>query len=420
VLDTVAQANLLDHLRGGQLSSGNLSNDDVYFALGSSAEHLRFVEQSTPQSWFAFTSATGFTSRELTNYVGFLVFLSFAARTVGHSPLYPEQLLRTLRKLFAEAFGCADFDDDAMLRLMNLFSLTPEEAQDYSLPVLFFRIGGYYLRYDGFLSIMSPAMGLLTIVIRKHEATWSRTLGSTLAYAADVVAASLPPYQDVAVAVRRSFAGRGDVDLALYDLTRRHLLICEVKTVYDKHRTIYQMHRFEEAKVNVQHAVDQLERTSATLSAGELSLATLFGRKVPPPLHIGKALLTWLDAVDITMDTPHEDVLSLNFATLRYLYRRSAGNITAMVRSIKELRNIWCLAVVRPLDLGQPSIKSHLEVQVPAFDSDTDLAMLGLSTLTLEELRALSEAWNLQGKPVERGDYVSYLDETRTSVARLA
>ena len=91
-----------------------------------------------------------------------------------------------------------------------------------------------------------------------------------------------------------------------------------------------------------------------------------------------------------------------------------------MVRSIKELRNIWCLAVRRPLDVGQPTVKSHLEVQVPALDSDVDLASLGLSTLTLEELRGLSEAWNPQGEPAARNDYVSYLDETRASLATLA
>ena len=265
-LNTVAEVDLLDHFHGNRLSAGQLSDDAVYFAFGSSAEHLRFVEQSTPQSWLAFTSAAGFTSRELTNHVGFLVFLSFAAQTVGHPRLYAEDLLRTLRRLFAEAFGCETFDD-VMLRLMNLFSLTPKEAQEYSLPVPFFRLGNHYLRYDGFLHIMCPAM-TATIVIRKHELSWSRTLGSTLAHASDVIAASLPTYRDVAVAVRRNIAG-GDVDLALYDLTTRHLLICEVKTVYDKHRTTYQMQRFEEAKVNVQRAVDQLARTTAALNTGD-------------------------------------------------------------------------------------------------------------------------------------------------------
>jgi len=127
-------------------------------------------------------------------------------------------------------------------------------------------------------------------------------------------------------------------------------------------------------------------------------------------------VLTWLDPVDLTMDTPHEEVLSLNFATLRYLHHRCKGNITTMVRSIKELRNIWCLAVRRPLDVGQPTVKSHLEVQVPALDSDVDLASLGLSALTLEELRGLSEAWKPQSEPAARNDYVSYLDETRPSL----
>jgi hypothetical protein len=414
-LNMAAQADLLNHLHKNQLSNNQLSDDDVYFALASSAEHLRFVEQSTHQSWLAFTAATGFTSHELTNYVGFLVFLSFAAQTVGHPRLYAEDFLRTLRKLFVDAFGLADFSDEVMLRLMNLFSLTPKEAQEYSLPVPFFRMGNRYLRYNGFLRIMSPAMGLLTIVIRKHEASWSKTLGSTLAHAADSVAASLPSYPDVAIAVRRSF-GSGDVDLGLYDITRRHLLICEVKTVYDKHRTTYQMHRFEQAKVNMQRAVDQLARTTAVLNSGALSMETIFGRKLPAPLHIDKALLTWLDPVDLTMDTPYEDVLSLNFATLRYLYQRCNGNITSMVRCIKELRNIWCLAVRRPLDLGQPTVNSYLEVQVPKLDSDKDLASLGLSTVTLHELRRLSEAWTTLGEPAAN-EYVSYLDESRKSLA---
>jgi hypothetical protein len=419
-LNMAAEADLLDHVCENQLSNGQLSDDDVYFAFASSAEHLRFVEQSTHQSWLAFTSATGFTSQELTNYVGFLAFLSFAAQTVGHPRLYSEDRLRTLRQLFANAFGCPHFSDDVMLRLMNLFSLTPKEAQEYSLPVPFFRMGRQYLRYDGFLHIMSPAMGLLTIVIRKHEASWSKTLGTTLAHAADVIAASLPSYPDVAVAVRRNFAS-GDLDLGLYDITRRHLLICEVKTVFDKHRTTYQMHRFEEAKVNVQRAVDQLARTTAVLNAGSLSVATIFGRKLSAPLHIDKALLTWLDPVDLTMDTPHEEVLSLNFATLRYLYQRCNGNITNMVRSIKELRNIWCLAVLRPLNVGQPTVNSYLEVQVPRLDSDKDLASLSLSALTLQELHGLSEAWNPQSsEPAGRNDYVSYLDQSRESLSNTA
>jgi hypothetical protein len=149
-------------------------------------------------------------------------------------------------------------------------------------------------------------------------------------------------------------------------------------------------------------------------------VTTIFGQKLPPPLHVDRALLTWLDPVDLTMDTPHEHVLSLNFATLRYLHKRCNGNISTMVRSIKELRNIWCLAVERPLDLGQATISSHLEVQVPALDADKYLEALGLSAFTLEELRRLSAAWNTDSEPADAKDYISYLDETRASLGRLA
>lgn len=47
-------------------------------------------------------------------------------------------------------------------------------------------------------------MELLTIVIRKNEASGSKTLGSTLAHASDVIAASLRSHRDVAIVVDAS------------------------------------------------------------------------------------------------------------------------------------------------------------------------------------------------------------------------
>ena len=91
-----------------------------------------------------------------------------------------------------------------------------------------------------------------------------------------------------------------------------------------------------------------------------------------------------------------------------------------MVRSTNELRNIWCVAIRRPLDLGQPTVNSHLEVQVPALDPDEGLATLGLSTMTLEELRRLQSQWNSQDVATETQEYVSYLDQTREVLSKMA
>jgi hypothetical protein len=267
---------------------------------------------------------------------------------------------------------------------------------------------------------MSPVMGLLTIAVRKHEPAWNRTLGGTLSYAADAVAASLPKYARIEVAVRRNIKGKGDIDLALYDTVSRHMLVCEVKTVYDKHRTVHQMHRFEDAKVNVTRAVDQIRRSMAAVSSGTLSAKVIFGKPFPPPVHVHGALLTWLDPIDLTMGTADEDVFSLNFAMLRYVLKRARGDVSATMRSITELRNVWCIARRRPLDLGQPDLNSDLEAQVSVLDSVTDISTLPLSAMTVEELRffpSLSDNWRTL--PEHSGITVSYLSDTRQVLSKM-
>jgi hypothetical protein len=413
VINNLAQIEALDAATGGLLSSGIASDDDVFFAFASSAEHLRFVREADPKSWGAFAESAGFTSDSLTAFAAFLVFLDFAADQVGHSLWYDQPKLLTLCGIFREAFSCESLPDGQLAHLLDLFSLPPQAAADWSLPVPFFRIGDRYLRYKGFIGIMSPSMGLLTIAIRKHEAAWSRTVGSTLARAADVLAASLPPFDRMRVAVRRGVKGKGDIDLALYDSVSGHLLICEVKTVYDKHRTVRQMRQFEDAKVRLSHAVNQLRTSIAAVSSGDLSMTSIFGCPLPPPTRIDGALLTWFDPIDLTMGSTDEDLFSVNFATFRYMLRRSEGDLPVMLRAVTELRNVWCVAIRRLLDLGQPEIDSDLEVQVSVVDAASDIDRLGLSPLAVElvrQLPALPENW--RDSPETAGTAVSYLKDT--------
>jgi hypothetical protein len=100
------------------------------------------------------------------------------------------------------------------------------------------------------------------------------------------------------------------------------------------------MHRFEEAKVNLERAIDQLRLTTNALATGGLDVSTIFGRKLAVPLHVDGVLLTWLDPIDLTMNTLHEAILSVNFATFIYLYRRSNGDLPIMIRAIRELRSV--------------------------------------------------------------------------------
>ncbi|MBX7244096.1 MAG: 4-alpha-glucanotransferase [Candidatus Sumerlaeaceae bacterium] len=100
------------------------------------------------------------------------------------------------------------------------------------------------------------------------------------------------------------------------------------------------------------------------------------------------------------------------------LFKRAQGDISAMVRSIVELRNLWCVARRRPLDLGQPEFQCDLETQVTVLDAAKDISQLALSPMTMGELAGLSalpDDW--QTVPEYSGDTVSYLADTRRTLA---
>jgi hypothetical protein len=416
LVDAPAQADLLRITKGLNDGQTELSEDAVYFAFASAREHLKFVCEADPRAWTSFEKATGVSTELLTSFSGFLVFLDFAAREFGHSLAYTEEKLKTLADIYKLAFPDAVVDADNVMTLVDQFSLTAARSCDLLLPVPFFRFGRQYLRYVGFEKIMAPAMGLLTILIRMHDNAWNNSVGGTLARAADVLAETLPSFGRLKVAVRRTLKGGGDVDLALYDVESRHLLLCEVKTVYDKHRTVLHLHRFEEAKVNVARAVGQLHDAAAAVTSGAVDTHALFQRKLPPPLRVSTGLLTWFDPVDVTVGTPYENVLSLNFATLRYLLDRAEGDVGLLCRTARELRNIWCASELRRIDL-QTDFPTRIEVQIPVLDSAADLEGLGLTSLTravLEHLPALPDTWRTSHS---ESSVVSYLTDTIATLA---
>ena len=410
LIDPLAQLDLLSALRKMDTSLKlNLENDEVYFAFASADEHLRYARDADPGAWARFEAATGITANLLTSMSGFLIFLEVSANTARHSLVYTAELLDELGGIYKMAFPDSLIDGSNAASTVQVFSLTPHESKELLLPVPFFGIGDRFLRYPGFSHILSPAIGLLTILIRRYEKAWNDSVGSTLARAADVIATTLPTFDHLLVAARRKLA-KGDIDLALYDVRTHHLLICEVKTVYDKHKTVLHMHQFEDKKVKIDHAVKQL-REAAELITQNPDMHGLFHKKLPPPLQISKILLTWFDPVDLTVGTIDEDILSLNFATFRYLLSVAEGDIDDFVRMTRELRNVWCIAEKRPIDL-QVAFEQTIEVQLPIIDATDELEEIGFSDLTRAELAkmpALESGW--RNSPASQ--VVSFLRETK-------
>lgn len=382
MLDARANMMLLEKLIGQNLSE--LSLDELNHAIASSPEMLHFLTHSDPTGWIRFEQAIGVNAERLAALSGFLVFLQFAADEVNHSYWYDDSQLIKLWSIYILAYPqYGSISGQSMVDALIQFSMAPSEAAATLIHPPFYLLHGRFLRNPCFIKVQGMMSSLLTIAIRRNELEWSKTLGSTLARAADTLKELLPVLSHLKVAVRRKFPG-GDVDLALYDTQSNELLICEVKTVYDKHNVDSLMHRFEEAKVNVAKATSQLNETALAISSGLLTMISLFGEKLDAPKTVHKVLLTWLDPVDLTMGTVHEDVMCMNFAIFIGLIHASEGNIQIAASAVRELRNIWPVATSRPLDLCQPQLTAKLEVQTNLLDRRSDLELLGLSPLTRE------------------------------------
>ncbi|WP_041262800.1 hypothetical protein [Citrifermentans bemidjiense] len=414
LLDKLAQPNLLQRLLGRSLQ--DLSLDELCHVLMASPEVLYFVTRTDPAGWTKFESAIGVNTEEMAALAGFLVFLSFAADTVGHSYWYDEPFLAKLWDIYVQAYPqYKPISSTLLIKAVSGFSMAPSEAAKTLMNPPFFRLYDKFLRNPCFLKAHNLVAGMLIIAIRRHERAWNETLGSSLARAADTLGSMLPQTPRLKVTVRRNYSG-GDVDLALYDTQTRELLLCEVKTVYDKHRTDSLLHRFEEAKVNVSRAVSQLRSTERTIASGHLTMKQLFGIDAPPPSRVHMALLTWFDPIDITMETPDEDILSLNFATFLWLVQESVGDVQMLAVAISELRNIWALALLRPLDLGQPELTADVEVQSSLLDKRASLATLPLSPMTRRIILQMQTVDDVMSDG-EASPWISYLEDTRSVLA---
>lgn len=412
-LDAISKKEYLESLSPKKLEFMDM--DEMYYAMSTCDEYLSFLIKSDPISWGEFEHGAGFSANELAAFHGFLVFLDVEATIARHSFWYDNEFLTRSCEMYCKAWPeHKKFLTGRIDRLVSIFSLTPIESARFLLPVPFYKLHGRYLRNPAFLKYQNISIALLTIAIRVNENLWSKTLGSTLAKAADCVANSLPEFPNLKVATRRNYQG-GDVDLALYDTASGHMFLIEVKTVYDKHRVDSLNHRFESAKVNVEKAVAQLRKTTLFFEKSQMNIKSIFGDELLHPKKLHFALLTWFDAIDLTIGTDNEDVISLNFSLLRFLVDSSKGNLELMAKSIHELRNIWLMSKERKLDLGQPELNSSLEVQVNMIDAREELLKLNLSPLTVRLLDGFQSISDIDTEET----FISYINDTKNILLKI-
>lgn len=410
-LDSIAKEDYFNSLLPSDHNFDDL--DSQYYAYSNCSDYLTYLTQSSPESWKVFSETLGVSVDVLSAFSGFLVFLDFASKEVNHSFWYDEQFLETLCDIYSQAWPKHGVVlNGKIIELISMFAMKPSESSRYLLPIPFYKLHGKYLRNPAFIKFQNISIGLLTILIRNNEKLWSKTLGSTLARAADQVLATLPTFPNIKSAVRKKFNG-GDIDLALYDINTGHMFCIEIKTVYDKHRVDSLLHRFINSKVNLPKAIKQIRETEKVISSGSVNMKNIFGENLNQPTKIHNMLLTWFDSMDLTIGTQDEDIFSLNFTVLRMMLTLSGGNLELLARSVNELRNIWLLSRNRELDLDQENLDSYLEEQVNIIDLREDLSTLNLSDLTIELLDTFTSLSEIEDK----GSYYSYFQDTQNTLS---
>ncbi|MCG3879461.1 hypothetical protein [Psychrobacter sp. Ps6] len=406
-LDSTAKKDYFNSLLSSDHNFDDL--DSQYYAYSNSSDYLTYLTQSEPESWKVFSETLGVSVDVLSALAGFLVFLDFASKEVNHSFWYDEQFLETLYVIYSQAWPKHGVIlNGRIVELISMFAMKPSESSRYLLPIPFYKLHGKFLRNPAFIKFQDISIGLLTILIRNNENLWSKTLGSTLAKAADQILSTLPKFPNIKAAVRKKFNG-GDIDLALYDINTGHMLSIEIKTVYDKHKVDSLLHRFVNSKVNLPKAIKQIRQTDHIISSGSVNMKDIFGENLNQPIKVHNMLLTWFDPIDLTIGTPDDDIFSLNFTILRMMLTLSEGDLELLTRSVHELRNIWLLSRDRDLDLGQESLDCYLEEQVNIIDLREDLSTLDLSKITMKVLNLFTSLSDVK----EDNNYYSYFKDTQ-------
>jgi Holliday junction resolvase-like predicted endonuclease len=227
--------------------------DSASLALCSGTNELTMFAESCPEAWRRLKAELPFPVSALPGFRSFVLTLGGAW---GRRWVHAEQLWH-LWQDFAATSEIEPHTQSVFTALVDFHSLTVEEAQNWGTQAAFLRFGNTYLVWFFVFHVLLPDLNFLVLLARRYETLWSRTVGSELACVADWLGNRLPTPERLRWAARRRRTGVGEADLILRDTQTGHVLVLELKTVFDKFRTHLQMRNFTEQKVNFPKALQK-------------------------------------------------------------------------------------------------------------------------------------------------------------------
>lgn len=342
--------------------SGEPSSDKmISFILANGMREVEFLSKAVPEAWSRFIGRVGFTTEDIVRFHAFVQWLM----TSGQLWFQPDNL-KELYSHFTDERSLPPIPDDHFQRLVEFFSAPSDILASWGIVVPLVRFGEWLALWPFIHHVLPPSLTSLSLLMRKYPDDWNNSVGSELAKVADAIRTQLPSRPGLLYAVTKSKTGVGDIDLGIYDLSSRVLLLCEIKTVFDRFRTNYQQSNFTKQRTNYVKASAQLASSSQAIASGAWRLSEIFERKIDgPPVKILSLVLTWYDQHNPWLGIEGENPACCNFRVFQYLFTQAGGDITMAYTAIDQLSRIYCVAALPayPLNTAGKRMKIEREVQ---------------------------------------------------------
>jgi hypothetical protein len=344
------------------------------------------LRKGLPDTWRRLLSELALEESSLLSFLAFTSLLP----ALGFRWLRGDELFKLMER-FTNEFERDHVSRFEFDRLVELFASDAVTARRIGSVVPFLKVGTWFRSWPFVYHALLPELVFVSLVQSKRPEVWSATFGSDLAGAADYIAAQLPKFDKVTVVARRKKAGVGDIDLGIYDHVSGDLLICEIKTVFDRFRTEFQASNFTDQRVNFRKAVEQLNAARGALLTGNWSLKDVIGKGAPTiPTTVHRMVLLWRDHINPSLDDG-DFVPACDFATFRFLFERCEGKPALIAESVEQLEKIFWVSSDR-IDfwpVGDQQLPYARELETDALPPMSFLDSLPLNNIVREEVRTL-------------------------------
>lgn len=373
------------------LSSGTSTDENktIPLALATGMREVTFLADAVPNAWNELATRIGFTLDEGVRFQAFIQ----ALMSTGDLWFHTDDILETFTD-FVKLRNLAPIAEEQFHRLVDFFSLSPETIETWGIAIPFVRFGNWLGYWPFVHHVLPPSLTFLSLLIRKHADAWNNTVGANLAKVADAIRDQLPKISGLLFATTKKKRGIGDIDLAIYEQHSRVLLLCEIKTVFDRFRTNYQLPNFVDQRVNFDKASMQLEAASNAIQGGTWQLSEIFDHRLhDPPARILLLVLTWYDQHNPWLGIAAPNPASCNFRVFNYLFTQAHGDLVALHGAITQLSRIYCVAALPSwrLPVMDEKVPVKREVQTDLLPPQKVLHDMPLSDLVRREIESLAK-----------------------------